>query len=323
MNKIEFNQIMKKFKINSIILNAGEKLYSLNDLLINFDGFENAIIYGINSNNIKEIIQKKYPDYYLKESNNSKFISIDNKEIFCFVLYNLINPKKQNFNKIMAGIDLEIIKIADLSISNFDWLKFDELSYNQLIKTLKYDTRTLFGQKLRDTIAEFDECINPFLNKDFKLDKKGDYNSNFDFNVLAYNSKKKKECCFRLEVQDLKSKNNIYYSRDDDGFLYKVLYEIEDGQCFIAHYYSNIEIAENGEFITICYFDKNGKEKLELEYNLTEGTIGQCFGKKSPINQEQKEFIYNELLKAVDLIKLHFLNKLQNNNKNLVLKKNK
>ena len=35
MNKIEFNQIIKKFKINSIILNAGEKLYSLNDFLIN------------------------------------------------------------------------------------------------------------------------------------------------------------------------------------------------------------------------------------------------------------------------------------------------
>ena len=71
----------------------------------------------------------------------------------------------------------------------------------------------------------------------------------------------------------------------------------------VLHYFSDRSTEENdkGEHIYINYFGDNAKQKIDLRYNITLGLAGETYGEKTPVTPEQKSFVYNELVKAVQL----------------------
>ena len=55
------------------------------------------------------------------------------------------------------------------------------------------------------------------------------------------------------------------------------------------------------EHIYINYFGENSKQEIDLRYNITQGLSGETYKDKTPITPEQMTFVYDELVKAIEL----------------------
>lgn len=175
-------------------------------------------------------------------------------------------------------------------------------------QTVSSNEKTSFGKEFRKAVDDFDKTINPFINQDIELDEVGSYIKKVNISANTYDSKDndgmmRKNCC-GMHITDLESGNKVIFYRNFDGFSYQLQYTLgEDQYLDVLHYYSTRETDDNdkGEFIAINYWGDNIPQKIDIRYNLTKGIAGSTYGQKTPIIPDQEKFVYDELLKAIEL----------------------
>lgn len=271
---------------------------------------------------------RKAHENLLCRTNENKYIDtyhIDTKEGLVILLLEmkdyfarkqgLAETEVQRFNEIMATINSEILKKVNPSISAYEWMKVDSKNSESFFETIENGKKTSFGKEFRNAIDKFDKVVNPFINEEIDLDEAINYLSKVNISANRYNSERgmrRKNCC-QVHITEISSKNKVSYYRSPDGFSYQLLYTFGEEQYLsVLHYYSTSgEKKDRGEEIYINYFGDNVPQKIDIRYNITQGVVGKTYGEKTPITPEQKEWIYDELLKAIDLASTITLNNMQ------------
>lgn len=212
----------------------------------------------------------------------------------------------QRFEELMATINSEILKKVKPSISTYNWMEADKENREIFFQTVSSGSKTSFGKEFRKAIDEFDKAVNPFINEEVELDDVINYLQKVNISANIYDSvdgKRRKDCC-QVHITDLETKNKVSYYRSPNGFSYQLNYILGENQYLIVlHYYSITENDENdtGEVIAVEYLGDNVPQKIDIRYNLTKGVAGTTYGEKKSITPEQKEFVYDELLKAIGM----------------------
>ena len=322
MSLLEYNEVMKA---------VGILFHRWEDLTIEFGGTFYAVVKGKIPLEVANIIYKKYPNnpYGIRVAGgcsswdpknwaiSNKYIEtyhIDTKEglvIFITEMKDYLARKQgnaeievQRFNELMISINTEIIKKVNPDITNYEWMQVDKENNRDYFNTLLNEENISFKKEFRKAIDDFDKTINPFINTDIELDEVENYIQKVNISANAYKWKEKCENCCQMLITDLKSGNKASYYRNQDGFSYQLHYILGEEQYLdVLHYYSTKKSEYNaeGEVIAIDYWGDNVEQKIDVRYNLTSGTIGETYGEKFPITPIQEKYIYNELLKVIEL----------------------
>lgn len=338
MNRLEFNEVMKAVEIYNPLTTTGryassEQVHFWQDVAINFSGSYYAVVHGKIPLEVANIIYEKYPTnpYKIRVSGGCSDLDpkkctrddqyldtyhIDTKEGLIIFLTemkdyfarknNLPETEVQRYDELMSTINTEILKKVNPTISAYEWMKSDEKNGKTFFDTIVRGTQTSFGKMFRKAIDEFDKAINPYENSDVELDDIKNYIKKVRITATNYNSMtemERKNCC-TIHIEDINSKNKVSYCRYPDGFMYHLECTLEENQYFsVSHSFSTNGERENdkGEEIYINYYGDNVKEEIDLRYNITHNVAGATYKEKTPITPEQKEFIYDELLKATSL----------------------
>lgn len=279
---------------------------------------------------IQEYMEQNLDDYeYLEKCkearknlshrvNENKYIDtyhIDTKEGFVILLIEmkdyfsrkqgLVETEVQRFDELMAIINSRILKKVNPYISTYQWMQTDPENSEIFLKTVENGRKTSFGKEFRDAIDKFDKVVNPFINEEVNLDEMINYLSKVNISSEVYNSEDgmQRENCCQVHITDIASKNKVSYYRRPDGFSYLLMYTLGDQQYLdVLHYYSTRgEEKDRGEVIYINYFGDNIPQEIDVRYNITQGIVGKTCGEKKSITLEQKKWIYDELLKAINL----------------------
>ena len=337
MNRLEFNEVMNAVCINNPLsttkgrYGSNEKVYHWNNLKIWFGGSYYAVIKGKIPLEVANIIYEKYPNnpYGIRIEGgcenwnpnewgiNNKYLEtyhIDSKEgLLIFLIEmkdyflrknNLPEIEVKKYDELIAKISSEILKKINPTISAYEWMQKDEKNKDTYNASIERDKKSEFGQTFREAISTFDKSVNPFLNDSLEFKDINDYLKKVRINGTTYNFKEKnhKEDCCRLEIIDHNTGNSTTYYREPNGFSFQLLYKLENKQYLnILHYFStsgNLE-SEKGEYIAINYVGDNNKKKIDIRFNITNGTIGKTYKKKTPVTKKQIKFIYDELTKAI------------------------
>lgn len=254
----------------------------------------------------------------IRRKNDNKFIDtyhIDSKEGLVILLTEmkdyyarkrgLPEIEVQRFNELMTIVNSEILKKVNPNISTNDWMEQDDENKKIFFQTIANGTKTSFGKQFREIIEDFDRTVNPFINEYITLDEVKNYIQKVNISANTYDSPevKPRENSCQLHITDLETQNKVSYYRGTGGFSYQLMYKLDEEQYLIVlHYFSTIGEHENdkGEIIAIEYWGDKTEKDIDIRYNITKGVVGTTYGEKTPISPEQKEFIYDELVKAVD-----------------------
>ena len=280
----------------------------------------------------------------IKRNNINKYITayhIDSKEGLLIFLtemkdYYLRKDNKREtevkkFDEIRTQVTKDILKKVDLSISAYEWMQEDKQNKVIYNSSIERDNKTKVGQFFRKAISNFDNAINPFLNKDLEFDDIDNYLKLVDISANTYNSadgKYRKNCC-RLEISTPYTGNSTIYYRNPDGFSFQLMYKVDDNQYLnVSHYFSNSGSHESdkGEVIAVNYFKDNAENNIDIRLNITNGKVGLTNKCRTTPTSEQVAFIYNELIKATGYassITIENMKKNENNKQLVLNKKNK
>lgn len=262
---------------------------------------------------------KKSRRNMLRRKNDNKYIEtyhIDSKEgliIFLIEMKDYYARKQglsenevQRYDEILSTVSSEILKKVNPGITTYDWMAKDEQYGESYLNTIEKDNKIFLCYAFREVIDQFDRTINPYINEDVELDSTSNYLQRVDISANTYNEedgKYRKNCC-NMTIQVKGEENKVKYFRSPNGFSYQLMYVLgPDEYLTVLHYFSDRSTEENdkGEHIYINYFGDNAKQKIDLRYNITLGLAGETYGEKTPVTPEQKSFVYNELVKAVEL----------------------
>lgn len=247
--------------------------------------------------------ENKYIDTYHIDTKEGLVILLTEMKDYYARTHGLPETEVQRFNEVMATINSEILKKVEPSIPTNEWMKGDEENKEIFFETISKGTRTSFGKEFREAIDNFDKVVNPFINENVELEEVGNYIQKVNISANTYDredGKYRKKCC-QVHITDLETQNKVSYYRSPDGFSYQLKMKLDEEQyLMVLHYYSNTGNDENdkGEVIAVEYFGDKAPQRIDLRYNITKGVVGTTYGEKTPITPEQKEFIYDELVKA-------------------------
>lgn len=339
MNRLEFNEVMKAVEIDNPLstttgrYGSSEQVHFWQNVAINFGGSYYTVVHGKIPLEVANIIYEKYPNnpYEIrvdggcsdwdpkKWTRDGKYLEtyhIDTKEGLTIFLTemkdyfarknNLPETEVQRYDELMSTINSEILKKVNPAISAYEWMKADEENGKKFFDTVSKGNQTSFGKMFRQAIDEFDKTVNPYADSDVELDDIGNYIKKVKINAASYDSvdgMRRKNCC-EVHIEDIDSKNKVSYYRSPDGFSYQLMCTLGESQYFtVLHYFSTRGERENdkGEEIYINYFGDNVPQEIDLRYNITHNVAGATYKEKTPITPEQKEFVYDELLKATEL----------------------
>ncbi len=199
------------------------------------------------------------------------------------------------------------IRKVDLSISNYEWLRGSIDNGKNFFDAISKENDS-FSLKLRQLLDEFDKTINPYMNKAIELDDFEKYNGKLEITCLHYNSvvefdNLERDNCCMLIIKDKNSKNRVSYYRNATGFSYQLQYQIEEEKNFsLVHYYDIFNKSEDsGEVVFLHIYGNNTPSQADFRYNITHKNICSTDTQKIPITDKDREFIYKELLLAVEL----------------------
>lgn len=249
-------------------------------------------------------------EYYIK------LYHIDSKEGLVILLTELSDyyARKQGlpetevkrYDEIISTITAEILKEINPGVTTYDWMREDEQYGDNFFDTIDREKRTPFGRAFREVIDQFDRTVNPYINDDIELDYIWNYLKKVDISANTYNRPfceyRENSCVMIIEAKDRKGK--VTFFRHTNGFCYELEYVLGTKEHLIVlHYFSDegSKETDKGECIYINYFGENSKQEIDLRYNITQGLAGETYGDKIPITLEQFTFIYNELVKAIEL----------------------
>lgn len=256
-------------------------------------------------NLLRRINENKYIDtYHIDTKEGLVILLLEMKDYFARK-QGLVETEVQKFNELMATINSRILQKVNPYISTYQWMQTDQENSESFLKTVEVTTKTPFGKEFRNVIDKFDSVINPFINMDVDLDDAINYLSKVNISANTYNIEQEtyRENCCELHITEISSKNKVSYYRRHNGFSYQLTYTLGDQQYLeVLHYYSTSgEHKDRGEGIYINYFGDNIPQEIDVRYNIPQGVVGKTCGERIPITLEQKEWIYEELLKAINL----------------------
>lgn len=330
-----------------------EYFYKYNDLTISFcSGKYYAVVSGKIPMEVANIIYEKYPDNPYKirvnggqESWNPKDWSldgeyintyhIDTKEgllIFFLEMFDYQSRKNnlpENYVKLyqqfLNNISRALIQDIRPEISLDEWMKdakhlFMEKkdSYSLYLETKKNEESDI-DKEIRKLLRKFDYAVNPFQRYSDWFKDTDDIFEKIKVNAFLFNREDamKRENCARMSLTDLDTKNFVRYLRNPDGFYYNLDYDISKDETFeFFHYFSNHSSNDinNGEFILVRLY-KDNEFLFDIEYNLSCKTISLVHKGSAPITLEQKQFIKEKLIEAINYASEITINKTKNNKK--------
>lgn len=335
--------------------NYEEYFYKYNDLIISFCSAKYyAIISGRIPLEVANIIYEKYPgnpygirvdggqekwnpnDY----SFGSEYINtyhIDTKEgllIFFLEMFDYQSRKNnlpENYVKLyqqfINDISRTLIKEVNPGISLDEWMKdakksesANKDSYELYLETRKNEKSNI-DKEIRKLLRKFDYVVNPFQRNAAWLEKTDDIFEKLRVN--AFSGKKddmlNRYDCSHLFLTDMGTNNLVRYTRNPDGFCYNLNFDISEKQNFaFYHYFSNHNFSDsdNGEFILVrCYKDDDFDYLFNMQYNLSNKTITLIHNGSTPITLEQKQFIKEKLIEAINYASDITINKTNNKDK--------
>lgn len=341
MNRLEFEKVIEITGIKNIVGRYHGRddidgpIYEWNGFKFKFSGSYYAMIYGHVPYDLVKILYEKYSnnEYLVRWDGGSEYVvptsgtgcyHIDRKDgLLCFITELQDYYAKLNNNGIIEESQVEkqaeligevndkLIKECKLGLTTNMWLK--KHNPNELTEKELLDEKDILIRKL---LKEYDKVVNPFNSKSLKLVEPSEYSNNIR---LGFYSNKKDfysmYACLR-ESQD----NAVGYHRNNQELMYKSFYlEDKEKQVYFYHYYENrnLNTKNFNEEIKIDHFYKelDDKRKVGIEYSLSTGLIGGHYEEKLPITEEQKQFIIEELEKAIEMAKKITID-------NMVVKKN-
>ncbi len=262
---------------------------------------------------------KKSRRNMLRRKNENKYIEtyhIDSKEGLIILLTELKDyyarkqglreTEVQRYDEIISTISAEILKKVNPSITTYDWMGADEQYGENFLNTIARDKQTPFGHAFREIVDQFDRTINPYINEDIELDSINNYLQKVNISANTYNEedgKYRKNCC-RMTIKAKDGESEVRYYRSPNCFSYQLRYVLGPKEYLtVLHYFDNKgdKESDKGEHIYINYFGENSKQEIDLRYNITQGLSGETYKDKTPITPEQMTFVYDELVKAIEL----------------------
>lgn len=249
--------------------------------------------------------ENKYIDtYHIDTKEGLAIFLLEMKDYFARK-QGLMETEVHKFDELMEIINSEILRKVNPYISTYEWMQDDPKNSKSFLETVENGRKTSFGKEFRNAIDKFDKVINPFINEEVVLDEMSNYLSRVNISFDTYDSGDgiNRENCCQIHITEIPSEKVVSYYRKPDGFHYQLFYTLGDQQYLVvSHSYSTMgDEAARGEVICIDYFGENVSQKVDIEYNISKGIAGKTYGEKKNITIEQKEFIYDELLKAIDL----------------------
>ena len=212
----------------------------------------------------------------------------------------------KKYNEYLSAVVSSMLEDINPAISAYEWMQGDDKYCNLFSKTLERDYSTVLNAAFRNRIFEFDKAVNPFLDNTIRLGKVSNYIDKVS--ITGYVSDGKfgdhRDNCCTLIISDLSSKNTeTSYYRDPNGFKFGVCYGL-GGHSFIAisHEFSmngrNEE--DRGERISIKTDNVPSEETIDIEFNVTNGTIGTAYGEKRIATTKEISKVYEYLENAID-----------------------
>lgn len=328
MNRLEFEKVMETTGIKNVvgtyygIDNIEGPIYEWNGFRFKFSGSYYTNVDGYVPFDLVNILFEKYSnnEYLVRWDGSSEqviprcgtnYYDIDRKDgLLCFITElqdyfaklnngNVEESQVERQAELIGEVNEKLIKECKLELTTNMWIK--KHNPNELID------KKLVGEKdilIRKLLKEYDKVVNPFNSKSLNLVAPSEYSNKIRLGL--YSDKKD---FYSMYICLRKSEDNaVGYSLNNQELLYKSCYiEDKEKQVYFNHYYEsqNLFTKKFNEVIKISHFYKklDDERKVDIEYSLTTGLIGGHFEEKIPVTEEQKQFIIEELEKAIEMAK--------------------
>lgn len=297
MNRLEFNKIMENNRISTYSVITDEngiskQVYNWNDFSMYFEE-SYAVVEGIIPKEVINIISQKIPD-------NDFFIWDVDCYKFNLKYYYQFNSKEGLSIFLTEMQDYYLENMIPLMISAYEYMQSDEKNMS------KYNSAFL-GPIFRPALLAFDKAINPFLDKDIKIDDIKKYLKRVKIEVKLDSYTDPGKCC-TLSIKSLDSDfiHRTTYSISPRGFNFSLDYWMDkDHYLTVDHDFLSEEFVgknkkETGEVIHVIFKGYNEEEPGAF-LNITTGKYG--FDDQDDASLEQVVYIYNKLLEAISLAK--------------------
>lgn len=257
-----------------------------------------------------KLLEKKqewqYHMYFLpkcKEIEND-LLYLYNKESLLALMLEMIDyqQEKQGFegtyvaryDKYLEKINLELLTRIKPAIGAEDWVKSLPENQNIYQKAKEQTNKSIDNQLLRLEIICFDMAINPFLDK--KLAKEIVKMSPQNLLISGHTINNIPDGC-KLEII-FAGDNKLIYYREKEGIHFKYIYNNEEDNYEIEHYFDSLL----GERISIIYNKADFYNEKKIDYDISRGIINEN-NKKRPASSEDIKNISIKLAGATTRVK--------------------
>lgn len=248
----------------------------------------------------------KYIETYHIDTREGLIILLSEMKDYYLRNQGLSETEVARYNEIMGLVTKNILKKVNPSITTYEWMEADSECKDVFNDTILKSEDSVLDKSIREILDKFDRTINPYINGEIELDDIEDYLQRVTIYADSYDREdnKYRKGCARVFIKPKDGADEVKYFRGVNGFSYQLIRKInEDEYMMVVHYFSNTgeKESEKGEHIYIAHYGDNSKKNIDLRYNLTMGLTGETYKDKCPVTLEQKQYIYDELVKAVDI----------------------
>lgn len=242
----------------------------------------------------------------VQENNYISEIQITDKRCFIDFLLEIEKyySKKQGLDydeeKVKINLIDDSLKEVFGSISKEDWIRNNSSFVKEKNNNLQEKfTFSSLEQRLKEAIDNFDKAVNIFNNENIKSIADIPDSIKIDY----YPIDKDKKCYFKISVDDVLKKIELFYDRSANYLSYSFVINFDESPKFsVDHTFSNLE-DELKEKIVILDKDCN----LASSFSLEKFTVW-TDGNKSDMTVNDIYIIIDELEKATMLIQEKVLN---------------
>lgn len=262
-------------------------------------------------NQAKEKLKKrktkgKYITSYHIDTKEGLLIFLTEMQDYCLKHIQREETEVKKYNKYLAAVTSSMLEDINPSISASEWMQGDDENRDFYNKTIERDYSNVLTASFRNSIIEFDKAVNPFLDDTIRMDDASNFIDKVKISGTLSDQKgdvHRDNCC-DLSIVELDAGNNTTsYYRDPNGFSFEVTYGT-DKNCFIsirhAFSMSNVKEEDRGEKLVIKTYGDYCEEPIDVEFNITNGTIGRKYGEKRPATIPEISYIYEQLQNAID-----------------------
>lgn len=261
---------------------------------------------SLQSNLKKRSDTNKYITLYHIDTKEGLLIFLSEMKDYFLRKNNLPETAVQKYETMLAETTVNILKKINPTISAYEWMQEDNVNKDDYNTVPSSKAHQYMLNLFRKTATEFDEAVNPFTDKNIKLDSEYNYIKKIGIEGSVYNSYqgKKRENCCNIRIYEQNKKNSDYtssteYYREPDGFSFILNYALSNTEhLYVLHYYTNNN--EKGEVIAVNYSDYTNKDNnVDIRLNISNWKAGETYGKKEPATLEQISYVYDKLQEAI------------------------